>query len=92
MIKLIINYDPCVQSNLTGISAELQQMRESNIISKKRITDMLSKLLADLGEVGSVIGGSATDMNTTVRFYIHLLELCVMLLIFKSMIISKYFE
>ncbi|XP_047740664.1 kinesin heavy chain [Hyalella azteca] len=50
--------------NLSEMNAELQQMRESTSASKRRITEMLTKLLADLGEVGSVIGGSATDTNS----------------------------
>uniref|UniRef100_A0A6A7FZT0 Kinesin-like protein n=4 Tax=Hirondellea gigas TaxID=1518452 RepID=A0A6A7FZT0_9CRUS len=51
-------------STFSDLSAELQQMRDSTELNKKRITEMLTKLLADLGEVGSVIMGSAADINS----------------------------
>nr|CAG4643721.1 EOG090X014G [Lepidurus arcticus] len=51
------------QSLLNTTSSELQQLKDMSTIQKKRITDMLTNLLKDLGEMGSSIGGTGTGVD-----------------------------
>ncbi|XP_013789116.1 kinesin heavy chain-like, partial [Limulus polyphemus] len=50
-------------SNLNTTQNELQQQKDQNVHQRKRITEMLTNLLKDLGEIGTVIGGNAADMK-----------------------------
>ncbi|XP_063233147.1 kinesin heavy chain isoform X1 [Bacillus rossius redtenbacheri] len=45
------------QSALNTTSSELQQLKDMSSHQKKRITEMLTNLLKDLGEMGVAIGG-----------------------------------
>lgn len=51
------------QTSLNTTASELQQLRDMSSHQKKRITDMLSNLLKELGEVGTAIGGDAPDLK-----------------------------
>ncbi|CAL4066577.1 unnamed protein product, partial [Meganyctiphanes norvegica] len=51
------------QSSLTTMTSELQTLRDSSVHQKKRMNEMLFSLLTDLGEVGSVVGGTAKDLS-----------------------------
>ena len=55
------------------MQADLQQIQESSSHHRRRITEMLCSLLSDLGEVGSVIGGSAADLSIKVCFKIFVI-------------------
>ena len=46
-----------VQGELHMIESETTQLRESNILQKKRLMETVSSVLRDLGEVGTVFGG-----------------------------------
>ncbi|XP_022244215.1 kinesin heavy chain-like isoform X2 [Limulus polyphemus] len=50
-------------SQLNASQNDLQQQKDQNVHQKRRITEMLSNLLKDLGEIGNVIGGKPTDMK-----------------------------
>jgi len=39
------------------IEGEITQLRESNVMQKKRLMDTVSSVLRDLGEVGTAFGG-----------------------------------
>ncbi|GLH08597.1 Kinesin-like protein costa [Gryllus bimaculatus] len=45
------------QSALNNTSSELQQLKDMSSHQRKRITEMLTNLLKDLGEIGVAIGG-----------------------------------
>lgn len=51
------------QSQLNSTSSELQQLKDMSTHQKRRITEMLTNLLKDLGEIGLAIGGDGTDMK-----------------------------
>lgn len=40
---------------------ELQQMKDSTCHQRKRVTEMLTNLLKDLGEVGHVLGNNSVE-------------------------------
>jgi hypothetical protein len=50
------------QSDLNSTSSELQQLKDMSTHQRKRITEMLTNLLKDLGEIGVAIGGDG-DMK-----------------------------
>lgn len=45
------------QVDLNTTTSDLQQLRDLSAHQRKRITEMLTNLLRDLGEIGTVIGG-----------------------------------
>lgn len=45
------------QTNLNSTSTELQQLRDMSAHQRKRIAEMLTNLLKDMGEIGVAIGG-----------------------------------
>ncbi|XP_069683547.1 kinesin heavy chain isoform X2 [Periplaneta americana] len=52
------------QSALNSTSSELQQLKDMSTHQRKRITEMLTNLLKDLGEIGVAIGGDG-DMKVS---------------------------
>lgn len=54
------------QTALTSMQGELQQMRDSSMHQKRRMNEMLFSLLTDLGEVGTVVGGTTSDLSLKV--------------------------
>ncbi|XP_049778944.1 kinesin heavy chain [Schistocerca cancellata] len=52
------------QSALNSTSSELQQLKDMSSHQRKRITEMLTNLLKDLGEIGVAIGGD-NDMKVS---------------------------
>lgn len=68
-------------ANLNNVTNELQQLKDNSLHQKKRMTEMLTNLLKDLGEIGIVLGGNVSDIRaptegkvdeefTVVRLYI----------------------
>ncbi|KAK2727831.1 hypothetical protein QYM36_008344 [Artemia franciscana] len=51
------------QTQLHTTASELQQLRDMSAIQKKRINDMLTNLLKDLGEMGVAIAGNTGDIK-----------------------------
>jgi len=45
------------QGELHLIESEITQLRESNVLQKKRLMETVSSVLKDLAEVGTVFGG-----------------------------------
>lgn len=45
------------QATLNSTASELQQLRDMSAHQRKRIAEMLTNLLKDLGEIGVAIGG-----------------------------------
>ncbi|XP_022918543.1 kinesin heavy chain-like [Onthophagus taurus] len=50
---------------LNSTASELQQLKDMSTHQKKRISDMLTNLLKDLGEIGTTLGGEGVDMKIT---------------------------
>lgn len=59
------------QTTLNTTASELQQLRDMSAHQRKRIAEMLTNLLKDLGEFGVAIGG---DESLKVDKYIHLVS------------------
>lgn len=59
------------QTSFNTTASELQQLKDLNTHQKKRISDMLSNLLKELGEVGSTIGSDGTDLKVGALFFIN---------------------
>lgn len=49
-------------SALNASQSELQQMREQSLQQRKRINEMLTNLMKDLGEIGIVLGANPTSV------------------------------
>jgi len=45
------------QGELHMIESEITQLRESNVMQKKRLMETVSSVLRDLGDVGTAFGG-----------------------------------
>lgn len=50
-------------SLLSSTQSELQQVRDSTLHQRKRVTEMLTNLLKDLGEIGIVLGSNTVDIK-----------------------------
>lgn len=48
-------------SKVNVLQSELEQLRDTSLHQKKRVTDMMVSLLKDLGDIGGIIGGSAAE-------------------------------
>ena len=53
----ILGVDVGAQGELHLIEGEITQLRESNLLQKKRLMETVSSVLKDLAEVGTVFGG-----------------------------------
>lgn len=51
------------QTTLNTTTTELQQLRDMSSHQKKRIAEMLSNLLKELGEIGNTLGGNENGVN-----------------------------
>ncbi|KAK2167750.1 hypothetical protein NP493_1263g00005 [Ridgeia piscesae] len=51
-------------SQLNVLESEVQQVKDSHMQHKKRIAEMMSSLMKDLSEVGTVIGNNTVDIKT----------------------------
>lgn len=54
-----------LQSQLNTAQNELQQMKDHTLHQRKRVTEMLTNLLKDLGEVGHVLGNNTVDTKVS---------------------------
>ncbi|KAL1284525.1 Kinesin heavy chain [Trichinella pseudospiralis] len=52
---------------LNEVQSELQQIKEGTAVHKRRIQDMLSNIVRDLCEVGSIIGGNIAEMKVSLE-------------------------
>ncbi|KRX21157.1 Kinesin heavy chain [Trichinella nelsoni] len=52
---------------LNEVQSELQQIKEGTAVQKRRIQDMLSNIVRDLCEVGSIIGGNIAEMKVSLE-------------------------
>jgi len=57
-----------LQSQLNNTSTELQQLKDLSTHQRKRITEMLTNLLKDLGEIGTSIGGDGGEIKVNNLF------------------------
>ena len=60
-----------LQLKVNTIQAELDSLRDSSTHQKKRVVEMMTSLLKDLGDIGAVIGGNAAE-NKVVRFFLRI--------------------
>ncbi|XP_050304320.1 kinesin heavy chain [Anthonomus grandis grandis] len=51
------------QTNLNSATTELQQLRDMSSHQRKRIAEMLSNLLKELGEIGSTLGSEGSELK-----------------------------
>jgi kinesin family protein 5 len=51
------------QASLNSTTTELQQLRDMSSHQKKRIAEMLSNLLKELGEIGSTLGSDGSEIK-----------------------------
>ncbi|ERL92537.1 hypothetical protein D910_09850 [Dendroctonus ponderosae] len=51
------------QTNLNSTTTELQQLRDMSSHQKKRIAEMLSNLLKELGEIGTTLGSEGSELK-----------------------------
>lgn len=49
------------QALINNIQAELDSLRDTSTHQKKRVVEMMSSLLKDLGDIGAIVGGSAAE-------------------------------
>ena len=59
------------QGELHVIESEVTQLRESNVMQKKRLMETVTSVLRDLGEVGTVFGGELKVLIFLVCSYIY---------------------
>lgn len=43
------------------LQGELDQLRDSTLHQRKRVTEMMMSLLKDLGDIGTIVGGNAAE-------------------------------
>lgn len=65
--------DVGAQGELHLIESEITQLRESNLLQKKRLMETVSSVLKDLAEVGTVFGG---ELKVIVFVYLSFCHLC----------------
>ncbi|KAL1491526.1 hypothetical protein ABEB36_012110 [Hypothenemus hampei] len=53
------------QANLNSTTTELQQLKDMSSHQKKRIAEMLSNLLKELGEIGTTLGSEGTELKVS---------------------------
>ena len=51
---------------MNNLQAEVQQLKDNSVHSKKRVFEMMMSLLKDLGDIGSVVGGNASEFKPQV--------------------------
>ncbi|KRZ33758.1 Kinesin heavy chain [Trichinella pseudospiralis] len=64
-LKNFIHSIWCIMLN--EVQSELQQIKEGTAVHKRRIQDMLSNIVRDLCEVGSIIGGNIAEMKVSLE-------------------------
>ncbi len=48
---------------MNNLQAEVQQLKDNSLHSKKRVFEMMMSLLKDLGDIGSVVGGNTSEFK-----------------------------
>lgn len=64
-LHVILAHFKLFQANLNNALNELQQLKDNTMHQKKRMTEMLTNLLKDLGEIGVVLGGNVADIRVS---------------------------
>lgn len=57
------------QASLNNLQAEVQQLKDNSVHSKKRVFEMMMSLLKDLGDIGTVVGGNASEFKVQVMLF-----------------------
>lgn len=65
ILYVILAHFNIFQANLNNALNELQQLKDNTMHQKKRMTEMLTNLLKDLGEIGVVLGGNVADIRVS---------------------------
>ncbi|KAL5006438.1 hypothetical protein ScPMuIL_015244 [Solemya velum] len=52
--------------SLSMLQGELDQLRDSTLHQRKRVTEMMMSLLKDLGDIGTIVGGNAAETKLNV--------------------------
>ena len=45
------------------MESEISTLKDSNLLHRKRVNDMMMSLVKDLGEIGTAIAGSEVDIK-----------------------------
>ena len=48
---------------MNNLQAEVQQLKDNSLHSKKRVFEMMMSLLKDLGDIGTVVGGNTSEFK-----------------------------
>ena len=56
---------------INGIQSELDSLKDSSSHQKKRVVEMMTSLLKDLGDIGTVIGGNAAENKVTNWYWVE---------------------
>ena len=54
-----------MQNALNALQSDYDSTKDSVIHQKKRVADMMTGLLKDLGDIGGIMGGSSGDSKVT---------------------------
>ena len=58
-----------LQASLNNLQAEVQQLKDNSVHSKKRVFEMMMSLLKDLGDIGTVVGGNASEFKVQAMLF-----------------------